>query len=344
MSNRKKILHVRHSIGEGGITTFIEALVGFNQMSSVTHHVLVWKDRPVSDLNSSLVDMSASTNRKSDFAKIIKEYDTIFVHSLMPFMIWSLLKRKSEVYLFQHGITFGSGTKRIFKRLYYFLIINILRFRIVCSSKFAKEKLLSKVLVFDKNLILIIPFGITTNVKKTEAKKADSTLRIGFAGRLVAQKKVSRIIDALERIKHNVDVEFHIAGNGPLLRDLQMKSRNFESSKINFIFHGFLENMEDFYSKLDVFILPSVGESFGLVVLEALFRDIPTIVFADSGACVEFIEEGTNGYVVKNYLELSEKLKDLNAVTLRDELQQKMKQMNLKNYDIANTRAKLDML
>jgi len=342
--NEKKILHVRHSVGEGGITTFVEALVDLNNSSDIKHDILVWKELPASYTKYDMIDMSASTNRKKDFADLIQDYDTIFVHSLMPFMLMPLLHKKPHVYLFQHGITFGKGKKKIFKQLYYFLVINLFRFKIICSSEFAKKKLLSKVSVLDKKLISIIGFGIHMNAKKNRVANNSSILRIGFAGRLVEQKKLSRIFKALELIKDNIEVEFHIAGNGPLSEHFKKRSEEFRDSKITFFFHGFLKEMEDFYSKLDVFILPSVGESFGLVVLEALSRSIPTIVFSDTGACVEFIEPEINGYVVKSELELSQKIEALSTVDLRNELKLKMNKMDLKNYDISSTRAKLDLL
>ncbi len=344
MSHKKRILHVRHSLGEGGITTLVDAMVDLNEGASVQHDVLVWKDAPKRKESPSLIDMSGSSNRKHDFAKMIEAYDLIFVHSLMPFMLGALLKKKPNVYLFQHGITFGSGAKRLFKRLYYAMIINFFRFKVICSSEFAKRKLLSKVPVFDKSLLLIIRFGINIQVPKLQNISKGSTLNIGFAGRLVGQKRVSKIIDALQSVKDDVTILFHIAGDGPLLEPLQSKAKAFDTSKVSFKFYGFLENMEDFYSKLDVFILPSIGESFGLVVLEAICRNIPTIVFNDSGACVEFIQEGSSGYIVNSPEELSEKLRELSDVSLRSELHQKMTQMNLNDYDISKTRAKLDAL
>lgn len=344
MSSKKKILHVRHSIGEGGITTFVQALVDLNKSSTTTHDIMVWKELPDAFSKLDIIDLSVSTNRKKDFTSLIEKYDTIFVHSLMPFMLWSLLKKKPHVYLFQHGITFGKGKKKLFKQLYYFFIINVFRFKIICSSEFAKRKLLSKVLVLNKKLITIIGFGINIGVKKNIRKNVNPVLSIGFAGRLVGQKKVSRIINALELIKNKNDVEFHIAGNGPLYDDFTRRSKEFKDSKVTFIFHGFLKDMNDFYSKLDVFILPSIGESFGLVVLEALSRGIPTIVFSDSGACVEFIENDVNGYVVNSELNLSKKIVALGDRTLRNELQLKMSTIGMKNYDISNTRAKLDNL
>lgn len=343
-TNHKKILHVRHSIGEGGITTFVEALVDLNKSSHVKHDIMVWKELPNTYAKYDVIDISASENRKRDFANLIEAYDSVFVHSLMPFMLWPLFKKKPNVYLFQHGITFGQGKKKIVKQLYYFFVINFFRFKIICSSNFAKKKLLRKVPVFNKKLISIIGFGIHIDTDKYLKKDNGSALRIGFAGRLVDQKKVSRIMNALELIKHKTDVEFHIAGSGPLSEYLKKKANEFKDSKISIVFYGFLKDMEDFYSNLDVFILPSVGESFGLVVLEALSRRIPTIVFSDTGACVEFIEPNANGYVVESEYELSKKIEDLSSVDLRNELQLKMNTMNLDNYSITNTRAKLDVL
>lgn len=344
MLDKKKILHVRHSIGEGGITTFVQALVDLNPSSETTHEIMVWKELPKPYSKEDVIDMSKSINRKKDFSSLIQNYDTIFVHSLMPFMLWPLLKKKPHVYLFQHGITFGKGKKKMFKQLYYFLVINVFRFKIICSSEFAKRKLLSKVPIFNKRLISIIGFGINIGVNKNIDRDIDSVLRIGFAGRLVEQKRVSRIVNALELIKNEIDIEFHIAGNGPLYDRFSTRSKAFKNSKVTFVFHGFLEDMNDFYSKLDVFILPSIGESFGLVVLEALSRGIPTIVFSDSGACVEFIEHEINGYVVNSELDLSLKMKTLSQGAVRKELQLKMSTMDMKNYDISNTRSKLDVL
>lgn len=344
MSSKKKILHVLHSLEKGGITSFVEELVNLNQSTNTNHHILVWQKAPREDYKSDCIDISKSTDRKNQYENIIKDYDKIFVHSLMPFMIWSLFKRKKDVFLFQHGISFGQGFNKIVKQLYYTFVINFFGFKIICSSNFAKQKLLRKIPVLNKKLILIIGFGININQKENTNKSSDNVLRIGFAGRLVEQKRISKIINALKLVNSNIEIEFHIAGDGPQLKELQLKAEEFKGSKTTFVFHGFLKNMDDYYSKLDVFILPSIGESFGLVVLEAICRKIPTIVFSDSGACVEFISEGVNGYIVESEEALSKKIEDLSVTSLRKELKLNMKSLNLIDYDISETRFNLDAL
>lgn len=344
MSSKKKNLHVLHSLEKGGITSFVEELVRLNPSTNTSHHILVWQKEPHQDYKYDSIDISKFSNKKQKFKQLIKAYDKIFVHSLMPFMLLALYRRKKNVYLFQHGISFGKGTKKYFKQLYYTFVINVFGFKVICSSSFAKQKLLRKVAILDKSLIVIIPFGIDINQKDFNKQDNDGVLRIGFAGRLVEQKRVSKIIGALKYIEDNIKVEFHIAGDGPQLSKIQLKSKEFANTKIAFVFYGFLKNIDEFYSQIDVFILPSVGESFGLVVLEALSRKIPTIVYSDSGACVEFIKEGVNGYIVASEEELAKKIEDLTKLALRDELRSNMNNLNLSEYDITNTKSNLDAL
>lgn len=340
----KKTLHICHSLEKGGITSFVEELIKLNISTSTSHNILVWQKSPYIAWEYDYVDISKCSNKKQKFKNAIKEYDTIFVHSLMPFMLWSLFLRKKNVFLFQHGISFGKGKKKILKQLYYSVILNIFGFKVICSSNFAKQKLLNKVAVFKKKLLLIIPFGVNINQKDLNKQSQDGVLRIGFAGRVVEQKRVHKIINAIKLINDKIDLEFHIAGDGPLLNEIKSKSKEVANNRISFVYHGFLKDINVFYSQIDVFILPSFQESFGLVVLEALSRKIPAIVFADSGACVEFIKEGLNGYIVDSEEELSKKIEDLSAPSLGKELRLNMNNLSLEDYDISKTRFNLDAL
>lgn len=344
MSGKKKILHVLHSLEKGGITSFVEELVKLNASTNTMHHILVWQKEPHKDYEFNFIDISKVSNKKQQFKLSIKAYDKIFVHSLMPFMVLSLYQRKKDVYLFQHGITFGSGTTVLIKKIYYFCIINVLRFKVISSSNFAEQKLLDKVKVMDKSLLQIIGFGIDVVNKSKSHCFSDTCLNIGFAGRLVDQKKVTRVFDAFKHLEKDVIVKFHIAGDGPLLKHLQKLSEIYSSTNILIIFHGLVTDMDLFYSKLDLFILPSVKESFGLVVLEALVRGVPVIVYKDSGACVEFIVNGQNGYVVEDAVELAEKINHFSDINIRERFKSNINHMNFDEYDIVNTRAKLDKL
>ena len=334
----KKNIHICHSLEEGGISTLVRSLVQLNEEINTSHDILTWNE---SETGDHIIDISKTENKRKSFKNAIKNYNLIYVHSLKPFMIGALYKRKQTVFLFQHGLTFGSGLNKIYKKCFYTFVINILGFKVICSSHFAKEKLVSNIPIFNKKLIKIIPFGV--HLKKLDkVTKSSTTIKIGFAGRLVKQKRVHKIFEALEGINERID--FYIAGDGSLKNDLIKRAQQFEGSNVNVLFLGNVIDMHTFYRKLDVLILPSKHESYGLVVLEAFFNNIPVIVFKDSGACVEFIKNGVNGFVVENSNKLCSVINKMINKDLRDELKLNIKNSDLSMYDLSNTRKELDNL
>jgi len=340
--DKVKSLHICHSLSYGGISTFAKSLVKLNTQGEAQHHILVWQKSKQADIEN-VIDISGLNKKNNAFKNHIKNYSSIFVHSLKPFMISSLYRRRKDVYIFQHGITFGEGIKSYIKRLYYFFVINGFGFKVICSSSFAEKKLLNKVMVFNKKQIQIIPFGIEM-IRSEALTETSDCLCIGFSGRLVEQKQVIRIFDALDLLPCDIKVKFYIAGSGPLLNELKIRSSNYDNNNIEIIFEGFIESMQNFYNKLDVLILPSIGESYGLVVLEALSKNISVIVFYDSGACTDFIIHKKNGFIVKGVVELSNLLCELKSVEKRIKLKTYIRGMNLNKFDIVNTKYYLDKL
>lgn len=336
----KANLHICHSLNIGGVTTFVNSLVELNNESQIQHKILVWKE---SSIGKYVIDISKKESKKEAFETAIKEYDQLFVHSLKSFMISALRKRKKDVYLFQHGITFGSGFRKIIKRVFYFFVINIFEFKVICSSEFGKQKLLKNVEIFNKNLIKIIPFGVNLN-HNTSVSQTSEALNIGFAGRLVGQKRIHKIYEAFQLLECNPTINLKIAGTGPLLKSLEEKSLSLKNKNVKSVFEGHVRDMSSFFSNIDVLVLPSVGESYGLVVLEAFSNNVPVIVFKDTGACVDFIIPNENGFIVNSSSELSQLICDLKSIDKRRQLKMNIKDMNLAKYHLSNTKLILDEL
>ncbi|TWJ00795.1 glycosyltransferase involved in cell wall biosynthesis [Mucilaginibacter frigoritolerans] len=112
-------------------------------------------------------------------------------------------------------------------------------------------------------------------------------LRIFSISRLNTSKNLDWILETAQYLVKNSkigfeDVEVVIAGNGPQMNYLQTLSKEMGLEK-NVSFPGFLttEQVEDQYSKCDLFLVPA-RQGYGLPVLEALYRHVPVVINVES--------------------------------------------------------------
>lgn len=102
--------------------------------------------------------------------------------------------------------------------------------------------------------------------------------RVCFAGRLAPEKNVDQVIAAALAIP---DVEFCIAGDGPLKEALRARA----SGCSNVRFLGWLQRDQliDLLDRSSLLLLPSTFETFGSVALEAMARGRPALVSSRAG-------------------------------------------------------------
>ena len=102
--------------------------------------------------------------------------------------------------------------------------------------------------------------------------------RVCFAGRLAPEKNVEYIIDAAREL---ADVEFVIAGDGPLRDTLQRDAA--DCANVRFV--GWLQrsSLMDLLDSASLLLLPSAFETFGSVALEAMARGRPALVSTRAG-------------------------------------------------------------
>ncbi|HEX2927672.1 MAG TPA: glycosyltransferase family 4 protein, partial [Ruminiclostridium sp.] len=139
-----------------------------------------------------------------------------------------------------------------------------------------------------------------------------------FVGRLVSEKGVHVLIDAIPKIiRQYNDVKFVIAGKGPCLNSLIEQSRNLNIQN-RVYFTGFVseEVLQKLYRCSDIAVFPSTYEPFGIVALEGMVAGIPVVV-SDTGGLREIVNHRENG--MKFYSGNSNSLADCILELLGDE-------------------------
>jgi glycosyltransferase involved in cell wall biosynthesis len=120
-----------------------------------------------------------------------------------------------------------------------------------------------------------------------------------YTGQLIERKGLLPFLDTLSKwaAAHPArNVEFTIVGDGPLRARLESFA---VADNLELRFHGNLpyEELPRVYSEAGLFVLPTLADSWGVVVNEALAAGLPVLGSARAQAVEELIEDGNNGWI-----------------------------------------------
>ena len=124
-----------------------------------------------------------------------------------------------------------------------------------------------------------------------------------FAGRHIPEKRVPALVDAFATLRERApELRLTIFGDGPE-RDIVLA--RIEQHGLGDVARapGFVsaQEVEDGLEHALCMVLPSRREGYGLVVVEAAARGVPSVVVADpDNAATELVEEGENGFVARS--------------------------------------------
>lgn len=129
----------------------------------------------------------------------------------------------------------------------------------------------------------IIPNGI--NVNQFRALEVKPTQTILYIGRLEKRKGVKYLLQAFEKLqKSRPDVQLVIAGDGPDREKLQELSQELGLNKVNFAGYVSDDQKMKLIEQAGVFCSPAkYGESFGIVLLEAMAAGVPIVAGDNPG-------------------------------------------------------------
>lgn len=128
----------------------------------------------------------------------------------------------------------------------------------------------------------------------------DDEIMVLSIQRLVKKKGVNYLIDAVfDVVKKSPDVKFVIVGDGPERESIMKLARKLKVSN-NIALTGFIpsKDLARYYSACDIFILPSLYEQFGLVLVEAMACGKP-VISTKVGAIPEVVDDGKTGLLVE---------------------------------------------
>ncbi|MGB8310395.1 MAG: glycosyltransferase family 4 protein [Halobacteriota archaeon] len=146
----------------------------------------------------------------------------------------------------------------------------------------------------------VVPVGIDLERIMRIAPSNDKA-DILFAGRLIYEKRIDVLIEAIALLKKELPaVTCRIIGDGPERENLQTLVRRL-SLNDNVEFMGFIDQdgLIGYMKSSKAFVLPSVREGFGLVIVEANACKLPVVsIRHDMSAVSELIRDGVSGFLV----------------------------------------------
>ena len=163
--------------------------------------------------------------------------------------------------------------------------------RVICSSAFARDALIEQGVATEK--IRRVPLGLDGGFPAAMPPKQPSgPLRVLFVGGDGLRKGIGYLHEAMRllrapsiQVKVAGDLELSEAGSTALSRHLELLGPVARAQVI------------ELYAWADVLVLPSISDTFGLVVLEAMACGVPVI--ASRNTCgPDVIRGGEDGFVV----------------------------------------------
>ena len=220
---------------------------------------------------------------------------------------------------------------------------NLKSYTAIASTSYCMAEETKKYLEDKSKEIFITPFGVDTKkFKNLNIEKNKNELVIGIVKTLTENYGIEYLIRAIKELENTLDIENYkkirllIYGKGELKNKLEALTKELQiEDKV--IFKGYISN-EDVpkaLNEMDIFVVPSINESFGVAAVEAMACEIPVIA-SSVGGLKEVIVDKETGYLVpkKDHKEIAKYLKKLILdKNLRTSLGENGRKRVLENYD-----------
>jgi len=323
-----KVLHVINVSGFGGAEKLLLQLLPALQKNASIHCTILSKkgsndaalaiEKELDTKGIRMYHIEYDTFNKSHINGKLKEqikkeqYDLIHTHLKHADFLLALLKKKKQIitpvvstmhgyrdsYVSKHGLVVKQSiywsayfiiSKWIYRQLDGFILISGI------LSKFFNESGLIK-----GKPQQIIYHGYEICQIEADKQIEKQQYKIAIPGRLVKLKGHRFALDALKRLLPEFpDAQVHIYGTGPEEMALK-KSASDNGIEKSVFFHGFVSDLNSRLAEASVVVVPSLGEGFGLVFLDAFDAKTPVVAF-DVPAANEIVKDEYSGLLCRPY-------------------------------------------
>ncbi len=177
---------------------------------------------------------------------------------------------------------------------------------IVTISKYSQAKILEHYGIAEEK-IRIVPNGVDIEkFQPSDMVAAKKQFNLGqdptilFIGSLTPRKGLPYLVEAAKTVvKQQANAKFLLVGSGPLKKQIADSVASAGLSG-NFVFYGNMPHnqLASIYNAADVFVLPSLQEGQGIVLLEAQACGKPVVAFGVGGA-KEAVKGGESGFLLE---------------------------------------------
>lgn len=173
-------------------------------------------------------------------------------------------------------------------------------------------------------------------------KRKNNILKIVFVGRLIGKKGIAFLVDALSLMPADMDWELLIFGDGDdrTLIEKQIADSGI-AKNVKLMGNRPLNQIAEAYQQADIFVLPSLRETSGNVLLEAMAYAVPIVAF-DTSFC-RLLKEVDCGVFVNTDQSLEGIKEDwCKAIVTLGQDKELAKQMGLNGYKYVNSKLTWD--
>lgn len=270
------------------------------------------------------------------------KYDIVQVHEDSQIMTPLILKYANnngiKTVLYQGMYKKYVGYKAIIQKVFNLFFLKMIRNN--CDFIFAKTNAAQEYLInegFTKN-IYILPVGLNYNIKyksldcidEVKDFKSRFDYLLLYLGILERRRNISFLIDVLN-ILRNENIGLIIVGKGPSHIIIKEKVKKLElEEKILMIDIIPNNQIKQLFDITNLFVIPSLYEIFGMVILESLYFGLPVLSSKTAGAN-EILKYSYLGTCLElNVQKWAEQIKEM---LLNNYNKENMRNYILKNYN-----------